>query len=470
MSTISANGLHVLVFPFPAQGHILPILDFTHQLALHGLAITILVTPKNLPILNPLLSAHPSIQTLVFPFPPHPSIPSGVENVKDIGNHGNGPIINALTKLHDPIIQWFKSHPSPPVALISDFFLGWSEGLAQEIGIPRIVFYPSGAFSTAVMQHLWQNIESINGSMGVVHFSDLPRRPSFVWDHIPSVVRRNRESSNPDALVVRKGMLANSSSWGAVFNTFDTLESEYLDWWTQEMGHGRVFAVGPLNLIGVPQGMGRGNVDSGSSDGGILQWLDGCPDGSVLYVCFGSQKLLKKAQIEALASGLEESGVRFILVDKPLTAQHKEEGYGSVPDGFEDRVCGRGIVVKGWAPQVAILGHRAVGGFLSHCGMNSILEAIVSGVMILGWPMEADQFVNERLLVEYVGAGVRVCEGLETVPDPTELARTINESMKDSIVMERAKDLRNKALEAVKTGGSSMKDMDRLVKELAQLK
>lgn len=103
---MSGSGVHILVFPFPAQGHMLPLLDLTHQLALHGLTITILVTPNNLPIIDSLLSAHPaSIKALIFPFPHHPSLPSNVENVKDIGNSGNVPIINALSKLRDPILS-----------------------------------------------------------------------------------------------------------------------------------------------------------------------------------------------------------------------------------------------------------------------------------------------------------------------------------------------------------------------------
>lgn len=158
MSATSGNGLHVLIFPFPAQGHILPLLDLTHQLALRGLSVTILITPKNLPILDPLLQSHPSIQTLVLPFPDHPLIPSGVETVKEMGNYGNGPIMSALSKLQDPIIQWFKSHPSPPVALISDFFLGWTHDLAHQIGIPRIAFHSSGAFASALMLHLWLSL------------------------------------------------------------------------------------------------------------------------------------------------------------------------------------------------------------------------------------------------------------------------------------------------------------------------
>lgn len=463
----SPKGPHVLVFPHPAQGHMLPLLDLTHQLALHNLAITIIITPKNLPFLNPLLSLHPSIQTQIFPFPDHPSIPPGVENVKDIGNRGQAPMVAALSGLRGPIIQWFKSHHNPPVALLSDFFLGWTHDLANEIGIPRVAFYSSGAFLTAVFHHIWGNLEAVR-EFSVVDFTDLPRSPSFTREHLPSLFLRYRESE-PSWQIVKDGIIANFSSWASVFNTIDGLEAEYLDYLKKIMGHGRIFAVGPLNLVGVPD---RSAHDSALSvaNNGIMQWLDQCPDGSVLYVCFGSQKILKQAQVDALAIGLEQSGVHFIWVVRPITAQQLADGYGTLPDGFEKRVSGRGLIVKGWAPQVSILAHRAVSGFLSHCGWNSVLEAIVAGVMILGWPMEAEQFVNARLMVDYLGAAVRVAEGTDTVPDSALLAKVIGESIgKDIIEIIRAKELQSTALKAIGNGGSSRKDIDGLVNELSQL-
>ncbi|KAJ6899499.1 UDP-glycosyltransferase 89B1 [Populus alba x Populus x berolinensis] len=190
----------------------------------------------------------------------------------------------------------------------------------------------------------------------------------------------------------------------------------------REFGHERVYAVGPVNLLG-PERTDRGNPVTGSS-ANVFKWLDGCPDGSVLYVCFGSQKLLNKKQMEALADGLEKSMVRFIWVVKTGTAQQVE-------DGFDERLAGRGLVIRGWAPQVKILSHRAVGWFLSHCGWNSVLEGIVAGAMILAWPMEADQFIDARLLVEELGVGVGACEGTATVPDSEELAKVIRESMSE---------------------------------------
>ncbi|KAI3717587.1 hypothetical protein L1987_69303 [Smallanthus sonchifolius] len=413
----------------------LPLLDLTHHLATHGLTITILVTPKNLSILNPLLSSSSSssssnnnIQPLVFPFPPHPSLPSGVENVKDIGNHGNVPIINSLAKLQDPIIQWFNSHPNPPVAILSDFFLGWTHHLANKLRIPRICFFSSGAFLTAVLDYGCRNISSFRSHHTTI-FHGLPNSPSFSWEHIPTLLRVYKES-DPELEAIIDGHVSNASSWGWVVNTFDELEGPYMEYLTTLTGHGRVFDVGPVSLLSGSDPMTRGRLEPGS-EFDVLRWLDGRGDGSVVYVCFGSQKFLACDQMEALGIGLEDSGISYVWVVK------SEQG-GLVPAG-----SGRGVVIKGWAPQVAILSHRAVGGFLSHCGWNSVLESILGGVMILAWPMEADQYVNARLLVEDHGVAVRVCEGPNTVPNSAQLARIIAESMSgDKVEKLKAKEMK----------------------------
>ncbi|WJX63284.1 hypothetical protein P8452_48192 [Trifolium repens] len=200
----SNSKTHILVFPYPAQGHILSLLDLTHQLALQKtFTITIIITPKNLPILNPLLTTHPNIiQTLILPFPSHPKIPSAVEHVRELGNKGNYPVINALSNLQNSIIQWFKTHHNPPVTLISDFFLGWTQQLATRLSIPRIAFYSSGAFLTAAINPLWKN-PLLFKSQEVVQFSDIHGMPSFKRDHLPSMFRRYIES-DPDSEFCRK--------------------------------------------------------------------------------------------------------------------------------------------------------------------------------------------------------------------------------------------------------------------------
>ncbi|KAE8650874.1 UDP-glycosyltransferase 89A2 [Cucumis sativus] len=462
----SATTRHLLVFPYPAQGHMLPLLDLTNHLASHGgFTITILVTPKTLPLLHPLLQTHPSIQTLVLPFPSHPKLPVGVEHVSHIGNHGNFAIVAALRQLHDPIVDWFNSHPSPPVAIISDFFLGWTQRLADHLQIPRVAFYAVSSLLIHVMNSCWVHIKTDHfSSSPVIEFSEIPKSPSFKKEQLPSLVKQYQDS-DPDWNLLRDDVLANTSSWACVVDTFENLDLEYLDHLRKLWGEGRVFGVGPVHLIGATKD-GRNPIRESSSE--ILTWLDKCPDDSVVYVCFGSQKQLSRQQLEALASALEKSGTRFVWVVKTI---HQTDGRSNgIPVGFEDRVSDRGIVVKGWVPQTAILHHRAVGGFLSHCGWNSVVESIANGVMVLGWPMEADQFINARLLVEDLGVAVRVCEGANSVPESEELGKIIAESLsRDSSEKMKAKALKRKAVEAVRPNGSSWKDMQAFIDKLIQL-
>ncbi|KAM7256427.1 hypothetical protein ACFE04_012168 [Oxalis oulophora] len=458
-TTVSEKKPHILIFPYPAQGHMLALLDLTLQLSVnHNFTITIITTPKNLPILSPLLSAATDIQTLVLPFPPHPKIPPGVENVRDLGNIGILPIMSSLTKLSEPIIHWFHSHPNPPIAIISDFFLGWTLDLATQLGIPRIVFHSTAAYFICAFNYLWNNSEAVKSSNNdAVSIHDLPGSPVFKEEHLPTIFRRYK-LGDPDFEFLKHGMLANTKSWGYIINSFQAFEGVYLDLLKKKLSHHRVFSVGPLSLAGTNT-MG----DTSQLDLDLLTWLDDSPDGSVLYVCFGSQKLLNRAQMESMASGLQNSKVKFIWVSKPGT-----NGYGAVPEGFEERVAGRGMVIKGWAPQCCILNHKAVGGFLSHCGWNSTLEGIAAGVRFFAWPMEADQFLNARLLVEEKGLGVMVCEGADSVPDPIELSRVICDSMGQSSEedMSRVKEMRDEAFAALKSGGSSMRDFEKLVNEL----
>ncbi|KAA0031313.1 scopoletin glucosyltransferase-like [Cucumis melo var. makuwa] len=80
---------------------------------------------------------------------------------------------------------------------------------------------------------------------------------------------------------------------------------------------------------------------------------------------------------------------------------------------------GKGIIIRGWAPQVLILDHPAVGGFITHCGWNSTLEGVVAGVPMVTWPVAAEQFYNEKLVTEVlkIGVGVGVQKWVRTIGD-----------------------------------------------------
>nr|GFA23053.1 UDP-glycosyltransferase 89B2 [Tanacetum cinerariifolium] len=467
MSVTGINpGSHILVFPYPAQGHMLSLLDLTHQLAIRKILITICITPKNLSTLTPLLSTHPNtIRTLVLPMPSHPNIPSGIENVKDLPAGGFKAMMVALRDLYNPIVAWFRENPNPPVAIVSDFFLGWTNDLARDLGIHRYCFSPSGALALSVIFSLWRYAPKRcdqDNENEVIKFSNIPNCPEYPWWQI-SPIYRSYVKGNAISEFIKDGFFGDIASWGVVVNSFSEMESVYFEYLKKELGHDRVYAVGPL-LPPDSKAIERG----GHSSHDVLSWLDTCATGSVIYVCFGSQAVLTNEQMEVVASGLEKSRIKFVWSVKEPTKGHVEGEYGVVPTGFEERVAGRGLVVRGWAPQVAILSHNSVGAFLTHCGWNSIMEAVAAEVLMLTWPMSADQYSNATLLHE-LEVGMRASEGAKTVPDPGKLAELFRKSVSQEVRVEkeRVKKFARAAKEAVGENGTSLEELNRLAVNLS---
>jgi UDP-glucoronosyl and UDP-glucosyl transferase len=441
----------------------LALLDLAHLLSLRKLSLTILVTPSNLPLLNPLLSKCPSIQTLLLPFPSNPSISAGVENTKGLHPSNFATLMHTLTGLYDPLLSWIQSQsPHPVTAIIADFFHGWTQTLAEKLGIPRIVFSPSGGLGTAVLHSLFRRMPQRPDPTDdefVVSFPAIPKVPSYKWCEL-SMLYRTYVQGNQVSESVKRNFLLNLKSWGFISNTFKVLEEVYLDSPLEDLGFKRVWAVGPLapSDDGVQDRGGSNTVSS--SD--VATWLDKCQEGSVLYICFGSQAMVTPQQAASIAAALEKSGVQFIWAMLESTA---------IPEGFKERTTHKGMIIKGWAPQMPILRHAAVEWFLTHCGWNSILESVAAGVSMLTWPMTADQFVNANLLVEEAGVALSAWEGY-SAPEEDALATAIAEAMgqRGNIVRERSKEMQRKAAEAVREGGSSFKDLDELVHELRKLK
>uniref|UniRef100_M1CAF2 UDP-glucosyltransferase n=1 Tax=Solanum tuberosum TaxID=4113 RepID=M1CAF2_SOLTU len=175
--------------------------------------------------------------------------------------------------------------------------------------------------------------------------------------------------------------------------------------------------------------------------------------------------------MEELAIALDKSGVKFILSAKRATKGHASNDYGVIPSWFEEKVAGRGLIVRDWAPQVLILKHQAIGAFLTHCGWNSTLESLIAGVPMLTWPMGADQFANANLLVDEHEVAIRACEGAQTVPNSDELANLLAEAVQGNNVEERrlrASELRKVAINGIKEGGNSFKDLAAFVKKLRE--
>lgn len=225
----------------------------------------------------------------------------------------------------------------------------------------------------------------------------------------------------------------------------------------------RFFAVGPI----FPEGFAKSAVATSLwPESDCSQWLASRPPRSVLYVSFGSYAHVSKRDLAEIAAGVLRSGASFIWVLRPDVVSSAEPD--PLPEGFAAAAQGRGLVVP-WCCQVEVLSHPAVGGFLTHCGWNSILESVWCGVPLLCFPLLTDQFTNRKLVVRDWGIGLdlggvgRVNE--EEVAERIDLLMVAEEGfrMKESIEGVR-KALQN----AVSSGGSSHKNFEQFIVELTQ--
>ncbi|XP_015167349.1 beta-D-glucosyl crocetin beta-1,6-glucosyltransferase-like, partial [Solanum tuberosum] len=183
-------------------------------------------------------------------------------------------------------------------------------------------------------------------------------------------------------------------------NTCREIEGKYIDY-VSTIGKKELIPIGPLI---------REAIIGEEEDWGTIQsWLDKKDQLSCVYVSFGSESFLSKQEIEEIAKGLELSKVNFIWTIK-FPKGMKTTIEEIVPQGFLESTKGKGMVIEGWAPQSLILNHSSIGGFITHCGWNSILESMSFGIPIIAMPINHDQPLNSRL-VEELGIGVEILRG-----------------------------------------------------------
>ncbi|KAK8351441.1 hypothetical protein V6Z11_A05G032600 [Gossypium hirsutum] len=118
----------------------------------------------------------------------------------------------------------------------------------------------------------------------------------------------------------------------------------------------------------------------------LKKWLDSKQEKSVFYVALGSEVSLSQQSMHELAFGIEKSGLPFIWVVRKPPLVEEQFAEVMIPPEFEERVSKRGMVLRGWAPQLRILAHSSVGGFLTHCGWSSVIESLGLGKPLILFP------------------------------------------------------------------------------------
>ncbi|PWA43626.1 UDP-glucuronosyl/UDP-glucosyltransferase [Artemisia annua] len=192
-------------------------------------------------------------------------------------------------------------------------------------------------------------------------------------------------------------------SYGMVINSFEELEQEYVNEY-KKLKRGKVWCIGPLSLCNDSEKhMAHRRKSDSIYEQEILEWLDSRPHGSVVYACLGSISRVTPVQLIELGFALEASNHPFIWVIR-AGDRAKEVEEWIIESGSEERVIGKGFFIRGWAPQVLILSHPSIGGFLTHCGWNSTIEGVSAG-RAHEWPQFSEQFLNEKLVVQFLGVG-----------------------------------------------------------------
>ena len=196
-----------------------------------------------------------------------------------------------------------------------------------------------------------------------------------------------------------------------------------------------------------------------------LQWLDSQPKGSVLYISLGSYLSVSKEQMEEIVEGVCDSGVRFLLVSRGANN----------PWLNQNRVMMSGLVVP-WCDQLMVLCHSSIGGFLSHCGWNSVLEAMFAGVPILTFPLSFDQAPNSKQIVEDWKVGLHGKGGVganNVVVMRREIAGLVSrfmnsQSNESKELRERAREVKEVCQRAIAEGGSSVHNLNLFLQDILQ--
>lgn len=430
---------YVVMIPFMAQGHIIPLLSLARlieQLKPHC-AVTIATTPLNALSIRSSLPPASSIRLASLPFSAaNHALPPQTENSHSISKVDALPLLmnasESLAPHFDRLLDDLISlHRSPPLLIISDIFTSWSLPIARARSIPHFSFATCGGFGTAAFMSLWLHLPhrlTAADTFPIPGFPDSFRLHRSQMSHY----MRAADGSDDWSFFLRRYIRLCFGSDALLCNTVAEIEPHGVDLL-------RRVSKMPVFTVGTGRKAAAFELDP------CIEWLESQRPASVLLVSFGSQNTIGAAQMMALAEGLEASGAPFIWVVRPPAGFDMNDEFRAewLPDGFEARMedKNRGLVVRRWAPQVEILSHRAAGGFLSHCGWNSVMESLSSGVPIIGWPVSSEQFYNSMMMEEEMGVGVEVARGVLGEVDGGKVERVVRMVMEG----EKGREMRERA-------------------------
>lgn len=455
------SQVHFVLVPLMSPGHLIPMVDLAKLLAQHGVIVSIISTPLNTirfkSGIDHSVKSGLQIRILELEFPAvQAGLPKGCENMDSLPSRDLiKDFFVAASMLQKPFEELFSDLKPSPSCIISGKNMAWTVDSACKFRVPRIFFDGMGCFSSTCTQKLQSSkVHEVVSKFEPFVVPGLAHRIELTKSQLPE----NLNPGSPDLVDVRNKMVAAESiSDGIIVNTFEELELEYVQEFKKIKG-GKVWCIGPVSACNKSESekAARGKTVS-LDENQCLKWLDLQQPNSVVYASLGSICGLTCSQLIELGLGLEASNRPFIWVLRG-GEKSKELEKWIEEERFEERIKGRGFLIKGWSPQILVLCHPSVGAFLTHCGWNSTLEGCCSGLPIITCPLFAEQFINEKLITEVLGTGVSV--GVKA-------AVTWGMEEKSGLVMKRG-DVKN-AIDKIFDKGVEGEDRRRKAKEIAKM-
>ncbi|PKI57506.1 hypothetical protein CRG98_022157 [Punica granatum] len=474
------NPETIVMYPAPGIGHMISMVELGKLILRHhstDLSVTILLTagcmdsPSVDSYIASISRSHPAISFVRFP--------ALAEDPEMVRRHSRPAVVFDFINRNAPNFRRslleIAAGGGRVRAAVIDMFCGSALPVARELGVPVYYFYTSGASDLAAFLFFPTILEKLDKSLkdqqGVL--LNLPGGlPPLKATEMPEPTL---DKDDPAFSNMHEFCFFLAKSDGILVNTFEELEPTGLRALTSGVcvpggPTPPIFCIGPL--VSGPESWATHSI--GVQDD--LAWLDRQPSNRVLFLCFGSRGTFTAAQVKEIAIGLEQSGQLFFWVLKrPASNEISKQVHTNLfefnlesvlPDGFLERTRDRGRVVKSWAPQVEVLSKESVGGFMTHCGWNSVLEAVVAGVPMIAWPLYAEQHLNRNILVENMRMAIAVEEGGDGIVGWKGVERAVTELMAGEggkELREKSLRMKEKAKEALQEGGSSLNNLAKLV-------
>ncbi|CAN7110359.1 unnamed protein product, partial [Brassica rapa subsp. narinosa] len=364
------------------------------------------------------------------------------------------------------LIRRYEQEEKQPVrCLINNAFVPWVCDVADELHIPSAVLWvQSCACLTAYYYYHHRLVKFPTKTEPEINV-EIPSLPLLKHGEIPSFLHPSSPfAAYGEVILDQLKRLVSHKPLFVFIDTFQELEKEIVDHMSNLCPQVKFSPLGPLfKMAQTISSDVKGDISAPASD--CMEWLDSREPSSVVYISFGTIVHLKQEQFEEIAHGVLSSGLSFLWVVRPPMEGSSVKPY-VLPRELEEK----GKIVE-WCSQERVLAHPAVACFLSHCGWNSTMEALSSGVPMVCFPMWGDQVTDAVYLVDVFKTGVRLGRGAaEEKIVPREV---VSEKLLEATVGKKAVEIRESARRwkeeaeaAVAYGGSSDRNFQEFVDEL----